>query len=415
MYLIVKQQIKHLTKEDYRNLRTMCHTAKNLVNQAIYEVRKCFEEDNKYLNYYDICAKLSKCDNYKLLQAQVSQQCFKQVESSFKSFFALCKLKKAGTYNKDVRIPKFLPKDGFANLIIPTVNIKDNKFVVPYSRQFSKTHKRITIKVPNNLTGKKVKQIWIIPRANARFFEIQYVYEATVVERELDNTTALAIDFGINNLCTCVTSNGNSFIIDGRRLKSINQWYNKTNSKLQSIKDKQKFGKRLTNRQYKLLRKRNNRISDYIHKASRIIINYCISNNIGNLVCGMNKDFQRNSNLGKSTNQTFTQIPFGKLKDNLEYLCRLYGIKFVVQEESYTSKASFWDKDFIPVYGEENPKTYAFSGKRIHRGMYVSKDGKYLNADVNGALNILRKSKVVSLKTLYNSGELDTPVRIRVA
>ena len=129
----------------------------------------------------------------------------------------------------------------------------------------------------------------------------------------------------------------------------------------------------------------------------------------------MNKDFQRNSNMGKKNNQTFTQIPFGKIKNNLEYLSKLNGINFIEQEESYTSKASFWDKDEIPTYNTDNPQTYIFSGKRICRGMYVSKEGKYLNADINGALNILRKSKVVSLNTLYNRGELDTPVRIRVA
>ena len=129
----------------------------------------------------------------------------------------------------------------------------------------------------------------------------------------------------------------------------------------------------------------------------------------------MNKDFQRNSNIGKKNNQTFTQIPFGKIKNNLEYLSKLNGINFIEQEESYTSKASFWDKDKIPTYDIDNPQKYTFSGKRICRGMYVSKEGKYLNADVNGALNILRKSKVVSLNTLYNRGELDTPVRIRVA
>ena len=127
----------------------------------------------------------------------------------------------------------------------------------------------------------------------------------------------------------------------------------------------------------------------------------------------MNNDFQRNSSLGKKTNQKFTQIPFGKLRDNFKYLCKIYGIKFIEQEESYTSKASFWDKDIIPIYGDkEIPK---FSGSRIHRGLYQTKEGNLLNADVNGALNILRKSNIVSLERLYARGELNTPVRIRVA
>ena len=253
----------------------------------------------------------------------------------------------------------------------------------------------------------------IIPKSNARFFEIQYIYKVDEIQRELNKETALAIDLGINNLCTCVTSNGNSFIMDGKKLKSMNQWYNKRNSKLQSIKDKQGFGKKLTNQQTKLLRKRNNRVTDYIHKTSKYIINYCIDNNIGNLVCGMNKDFQRNSNLGKKNNQTFVSIPFGKIRHNLEYLSKLNGINFVTQEESYTSKSSFWDKDKIPIFGKEETQV-KFSGRRIKRGLYKTKEGKILNADVNGALNILRKSNVVSLSTLYNRGELGTPIRIRI-
>lgn len=413
MYLMIKQQVKDLTKEEYKTLRAMCHTAKSLTNQAIYEVRKGYEEEGKYLNYYDVYAKLSKCNNYKLLQAQTSQQCFKQVDRSFKSFFALLKMKTAGTYHEKVKTPKFLPKDGYTKLTIPTVNIKDDKFVVPFSRQFAKTHKRITIKVPSILKDKTVKQILIIPKSNARFFEIQYIYKVDEIQRELNKETALAIDLGINNLCTCVTSNGNSFIMDGKRLKSMNQWYNKRNSKLQSIKDKQGFGKKLTNQQTKLLRKRNNRITDYIHKTSKYIINYCIDNNIGNLVCGMNKDFQRNSNLGKKNNQTFVSIPFGKVQHNLEYLSKLNGINFVTQEESYTSKSSFWDKDKIPIFGKEETQV-KFSGRRIKRGLYKTKEGKILNADVNGALNILRKSNVVSLTTLYSRGELGTPIRIRI-
>ena len=148
---------------------------------------------------------------------------------------------------------------------------------------------------------------------------------------------------------------------------------------------------------------------------ARKIINYCICNDIGVLVVGYNETFQRNSNIGKTNNQNFVNIPYGKLRDKFEYLCKLNDIIYVKQEESYTSKASFWDKDNIPVYNADNPQEYDFSGIRLHRGMYKCANGKLTNADVNGALNILRKSSVVSLKTLYSRGEVDTPVRIRVA
>ena len=221
---------------------------------------------------------------------------------------------------------------------------------------------------------------------------------------------------GINNLATCVTSIGKSFIVDGKKLKSINQWFNKYNAKLQSIKDKQEYGKALTTRQKTIWNKRNNRVNDYLSKAARIIINYCLENDIGILVCGYNNDFQRDSDIGKKNNQNFVNIPFSKFLWKLEYLCKFYGIKFVIQEESYTSKASFFDMDEIPEYKKEaKDDNYSFSGKRIKRGMYKTSKGKIINADVNGALNILRKSKVVDLKVLYHRGEVDTPVRIRIA
>ena len=198
-------------------------------------------------------------------------------------------------------------------------------------------------------------------------------------------------------------------------IKSINQWYNKRNAQLQSIKDKQGLGKKPTNRQKALARDRNNKVNDYMNKTARKIINYCINNDIGTLVVGYNETFQRNSNIGKSNNQTFVNIPYGKLRSKLEYLCQLNNITFVKQEESYTSKASFWDRDEIPTYNTDETKEYIFSGKRIYRGMYQCANGKRINADVNGALNILRKSNVVSLNGLYSRGEVDTPIRIRIA
>ena len=146
-----------------------------------------------------------------------------------------------------------------------------------------------------------------------------------------------------------------------------------------------------------------------------MVINYCLRNKVGILVCGYNVTFQRNTNLGKVNNQTFVNIPFGKIREKLQYMCLLYGLEYVEQEESYTSKASFLDRDEIPVYNSDNPQKYEFSGKRVKRGLYRSAKGIEINADVNGAANILRKSKVVSLEGLYCRGELGTPVRIRVA
>ena len=414
MYLTLKQQVKHLSKNEFRNLKYLSHIAKNLTNEAIYNIRQYYFNKKKYLSYNENYKILKNSENYKKLNSNMAQQILKEVDGSFKSFFGLLKLAKNGQYdNKKIKLPNYLDKDGFTTLVIGFVRLKDGILIVPYSNLFKKTHQEIKIKLPPVLKDKKIKEIRIIPKQHSRYFEIQYTYEVEEVQRKLNENNALGIDLGINNLCTCVTNNGVSFIIDGRKLKSINQYYNKTNAKLQSIKDKQKI-KRTTLRQKRIAGKRNNRINDYLSKAARIIVNYCLNNDIGKLVLGYNEDFQRNSNIGSINNQNFVNIPYGKLRDKLIYLCKLYGIEFKLQEESYTSKASFFDGDEIPIYDKENPQEYKFSGKRIKRGLYQTKKGKLINADCNGALNILRKSKVVDLSILYNRGELNTPKRIRV-
>ena len=157
------------------------------------------------------------------------------------------------------------------------------------------------------------------------------------------------------------------------------------------------------------------RDNNYLSKTAKLIINYCLNNDIGNIVVGYNETFQKDVALGKLTNQSFVQIPYGRLRDKLEYLCTLYGINYIKQEESYTSKASFFDKDDIPVYNADNPKDYSFSGTRVKRGLYKTASGKTLNADINGALNILKKSSVVDLRVLYSRGDVDTPVRVRLS
>jgi IS605 OrfB family transposase len=416
MYLTVKQQVKHLSKEDYKSIKKLCHIAKNLTNEAIYNIRQYYFTEGEFLKYEKNYTLLKSSDNYKMLNSNMAQQILKEVDSSFKSFFGLLKLAKKGKYAfKDCKLPHYLPKDGYTTLVIGFVRLNGNKLILPFSNTYKKSHKPVEITIPPILLDKKVKEIRIIPKANARFFEIQYIYEAGHIQRNLNTNNALALDLGINNLVTAVSSTGKSFIIDGKKLKSINQWYNKQNAHLQSIKDKQHIGKRPTNKQKANARNRNNKINDYMNKTARIIIDYCINNDIGTLIVGYNETFQRNSNIGKINNQAFVNIPYGQLRSKLEYLCELNGIAFVKQEESYTSKASFWDKDNIPVYNNDNPKTYQFSGNRIYRGLYKTANGKYLNADVNGALNIMKKSSVVDMSILYGRGEVDTPVRIRIA
>ena len=416
MHLTVKQQVKRLSKEDYRTIRELCHIAKNLANEAINTVRQYYFSEGEFLKYEKNYTLLKNSPNYKALNSNMAQQILKEVDGSFKSFFSLLKLAKQGKYAfKDCRLPHYLPKDGYTTLVIGFVRLKGNKLILPFSNSFKKTHKAVEITIPPMLLDKKVKEIRIIPKAKARFFEIQYIYEAECVQRNLNTNNALALDLGINNLVTAVSSNGKSFIIDGKKLKSINQWFNKENARLQSIKDRQHYGKKSTNRQKAIARNRNNKVNDYMNKAARKVINYCIANDMGTLVVGYNETFQRGGHIGKRNNQNFVNIPYGQLRSKLEYLCKMNGIIFVKQEESYTSKSSFWDRDDIPAYNADNPREYQFSGKRIHRGQYKTASGKIINADVNGALNIMRKSSVVDVNILYGRGEVDTPVRIRIA
>ena len=416
MYLTVKQQVKHLSKEEYLTIKELCHVAKNLTNEAIYNVRQYYFTEGEFLKYEKNYTLLKNSLNYKALNSNMAQQILKEVDGSFKSFFGLMKLAKQGKYAfKDCKLPWYLPKDGYTTLVIGFVRLNGNKLVLPFSNSFKRTHKPVEITIPPVLLDKKVKEIRIIPKANARFFEIQYIYEAECVQRNLNKNNALALDLGINNFVTAVSSNGKAFIVDGRRLKSINQWFNKENARLQSIKDKQHLGKKITNRQKTIARNRNNKVNDYLNKAARKVVDYCITNDIGTLVVGYNETFQRGSNIGKQNNQNFVNIPYGLLRSKLEYLCELNDIIFVKQEESYTSKASFWDKDDLPVYNADNPTEYPFSGKRVHRGLYKAANGKVFNADINGALNIMRKSSVVDMNILYSRGEVDTPVRIRIA
>ena len=416
MYLTVKQQVKHLSKEDYITIRELCHTAKNLANEAIYNVRQYYFTEGEFLKYEKNYTLLKNSPNYKALNSNMAQQILKEVDGSFKSFFGLLKLVKQGKYAfTDCKLPYYLPKDGYTTLIIGFVRLKGNQLILPFSNSFKKTHKSVEITIPPILLDKTIKEIRIIPKANARFFEIQYIYEAECIQRNLNTNNALALDLGINNLVTAVSNIGKSFIIDGKRLKSINQWFNKENTRLQSIKDKQHFGRKPTNRQKAAARNRNNKVNDYMNKTARKVIDYCIHNDIGTLVVGYNETFQRNSHMGKQNNQNFVNIPYGQLRNKLEYLCKLNEIVFVKQEESYTSKSSFWDRDNIPVYNADNPKEYPFSGRRLQRGLYKTASGKTINADVNGALNIMRKSRVVDMNILYSRGEVDTPIRIRIA
>ena len=225
---------------------------------------------------------------------------------------------------------------------------------------------------------------------------------------------AMSIDLGVDNLAACFDTDGHQFLIDGKRLKSINQWYNKRNAQLQSAKDKQGI-KSFTNKQARLYQWRNNCVRDYLNKTARTMINHCLKHNIGKLIVGYNPGIKHLINIGRSNNQNFVQIPFWQLRQKLIALCSRYGIEYLEQEESYSSKASFYDQDEIPVYNADNPSSPKFSGKRIKRGLYQTKDKHLVSADINGSANILVKSKHRLDFERVSSGFLANPLRIFIS
>ena len=372
MYLTIKDQITGLSVLEYQTLRLLCRLSKNLYNEALYSVRQFYFAEKKYLTYnwnYHVC---KDSVNYKSLGTDIAQQTMKVVDRAFKSFFACLKSDKV----KKVRLPHYLDKEGFFSLIFQArhAEFKEGFVFLPMARSFKKEHGRIKFKVLLHIEPESIKEIRVIPRHNAHFFEIEFVYDKEPIKTDLDAEKFLGIDLGLDNLATCVTSDGATFIVDGKKLKSYNRLFNKENSRLQSEKDKHGI-KFFTRRQYLNLRKRNRRVNHAMSVAARRIVDYCIENRIGNLVVGYNPDWKREINIGKQNNQNFVQIPHGKLREKLKYMSELYKIRYVEQEKSYTSKASFFDNDPLPTYDAANPQTYKFSGKRITRGQYKSATG----------------------------------------
>ena len=392
MYATQKNQLRRLSKQEFNALVALTRSSKNLFNVALYEARQYFFAEKKHLSYesnYHIC---KSNENYRLLNTDIAQQTMKVVDRSMRSFLGLLKAVSIGRCDQKPQLPRYLPKEGYFPLIIPRIRLKDGCFALPMSREFKKEYGEVKIQLPERLKDKKIKEVRIHPKYSARWFEIEYIYIDEKVETSVDSNQAISVDLGVDNLCACIDTNGHQFLIDGKRLKSINQWYNKRNAQLQSAKDKQGI-KSFTHKQARLYQCRNNRIRDYLNKAGRAIIDHCLNYQIGKLIVGYNPGIKQKVNIGKSNNQNFVQIPFWQLRRKLEALCLRYGIEYLEQEESYSSKASFYDRDDIPVYNADSPTKQEFSGRRIKRGLYRTKEKHLCNSDINGGANILVKSK----------------------
>ncbi|MBO1056809.1 MAG: IS200/IS605 family element transposase accessory protein TnpB [Dolichospermum sp. JUN01] len=413
MYLTQKNQIRGLKANEFTALKELCRLSKNLYNVGLYTVRQYYFQERKHLKYESNYHYCKGNENYRMLNTDIAQQTLKVVDRTFRSFYGLITSVKSGSYSSKVRLPHYLPKEGYFPLIMPRVKVKDGKFRIPMSTAFKAQSGEIWIPFPNRLNQETLKEVRILPKYNGRFFEVEFISEAEETPIETKAESAIGIDLGLDNLATCIDTNGASFILDGKPLKSFNQWFNKENARLQSIKDLQKI-KGTTERQARLAVNRNAKIRDYLNKAARYVINHCIEHRIDKLVVGFNIEMKQSINIGSRNHQNFVQIPHSSFRFKLKALCERYGIKYVEQEESYTSKASFLDNDNIPVFNADNPKKHEFSGKRIQRGLYRTQFAILVNADCNGAANILKKSKHNALSGV-SSGCLAQPLRVKIS
>jgi len=357
--------------------------SKNLYNAALYEIRQAFFADGTWLRYAEMDKRMQSHEAYKALPAKVAQQVLKQLDAAWTSFFEACK-----AYNKDPskflgrpKPPKYKHKTEGRNLLVYTEQAVSKRGLKKGLIQPSQMAIAVQTK------HKQVDQVRIVPRKG--FYVVEVVYEHEQPKSAVDPAYYAGIDIGMDNLAA-LTSNQPGYVpvlVNGRPVKSVNQFYNKRKAELQS-----KLGHTgTTKRMERMTNKRNRRMDHYLHTASRWIVDDLVAHGIGTLVIGKNEGWKQEANMGKRTNQNFVSIPHARFVSMLTYKAELAGITVIVTEESYTSKASFLDRDQMPIYDPNQPEKPKFSGKRIKRGLYRAADGTLINADCNGSSNIIRK------------------------
>ena len=383
-HIVIKSNVNWQTIDD------LSFEVKNLYNKANYVVRQTFFDTGKWLRYgqIDKLAKQELWEEYKKLPAATSQQTLRLLEKNWKSFFNSIKTYKTNGSLGKPKLPKYKHKTKGRCAIIFTnqqAKLKDGFIHFP---------KKVELK-PVKTKQINVQQVRIVPQATCYIVEIIYKKEVQI-DKSLNDSLYLGIDLGLNNLVTAASNKEGlqPIIVNGRPLKSINQYFNKTKAILQLFIGDVGTSNRILN----LIHKRNNLVQNYLHHTSKVVIDYCQNNNIGNIIIGKNDGWKNKINIGKKNNQNFVQIPFQTLINQISYKAEDIGINVQTIEESYTSKASFLDNDNLPIF--EKGKKHSFSGRRIKRGLYKAKDGSLINSDVNGALNIMRKV----IPNLFNDG-----------
>ena len=373
--MIVKPNNKHFNEIDH-----ICFLSKNLYNSTLYAVRQYYVETGKYLNYNDVNRIFTheKQVDYCALPRKVSKTTQMLLDKNYKSYFESLKLKQRGEYDSPVRPPHYLhPING--------------RQITTYCKQAISFKKPGFIKLSGTSlefkTDLDVQFVRLVPKNG--YYVVELGYNVKEKEQLTNNERYASIDIGVNNLATITSNVFNPIIVNGKPLKSINQYYNKKVAELRSIAET--INKQHTTRRIKsTTRIRDNKITDYMHKASRFIVNHLVSTNVNTLIIGYNEGWKQDTKMYKDDKQTFIQIPFLKFIHMISYKCQLVGIHVVTQEESYTSKTSFMSQDYIATYNV-NPQNNHPTGRRIKRGLYRNQDKTIINADVNGSYNIMRK------------------------
>ena len=370
---------RHLIKSThpfYDECDKLTFLAKNLYNATLYYQRDSFFKKD-FKNYYDVNRVFTHSNqkDYRALPSKVSKQVQMLVDKSFKSYFALVRKKMNNDYSRSIRIPKYLGKTS-GRCVIPypkdALSLKNEGFV-----KLSKTD----IVIKTKVAKENIKAARIVPKGN--HFVIEILYEVTKKSLKSDKPERVAfVDPGLNNLMTVTSNCFNPMIYNGKPFKSINQLSNKTIAVLKSRLSER--GLRTSSLLQSVYNKRSRRLTDLTHKITTQLVNQLDSHNIDTVIFGHNIGQKQDINLGKVTNQNFVQIPFTQMMNQLQYKCELRGIRFIVTEESYTSKCSFIDEESICKHPN-------YQGKRLKRGLFETSNGKLVNADVNGSLNIGRK------------------------
>jgi IS605 OrfB family transposase len=407
-----QQDLVHTDKDLKAILEFICSESNKLTNCAIYYARQIWFKAKRYITKFELHNELKSNRHFQTLYSQASQQVCGSVYESFASFKQLNALFKRGELIDKPKLPKYR-KSGLSVVSYPKQALKliNGQIRIPLGTQVKAWFglDSFTLPMPSNLNFSDIKELRILPRN--RCFYAEFVYKTNIVFSDVDKSRVLGIDHGLDNWLTCVSSIGTSLIVDGHHIKSLNRWYNKQVAILKEGKPQGFWSNKLAT----ITEKRNRQIRDAINKAARIVVNHCLDNRIGRVVFGWGQGVKTGVNLGKKKNQQFVQIPTARLKGRIEQLCTQHGIEFVETEEANTSAASFVDGDTLPKFGEK-PEGWRSSGRRVKRGLFRTAMNWYINADCNGAANIIRKVSTILGLDLSGvcRGALTHPTRIYI-